>query len=376
MELIGKLQNLFSHASPEFRRRLIYTFGFLFTFNIFIWVYALFFTKNYPILLGLITLAYGLGLRHAVDADHIAAIDNSTRKLMQDGKRPVGVGFFFSLGHSTIVILLSILVAFSANFIKNNLPALKSTGALIGTSVSGFFLLMIGLINLIVLIDIFKIWKRVSNGGTYDEDEIQNYLNNRGFLAKFFKPLLKAIGNSWNMYFIGFLFGLGFDTASEVGILSISAATGMNGIPVLDLLILPLAFTAGMALIDTIDGILMLGAYGWAYIKPIRKLYYNMNITFISVVIALFIGGVESLQVVSSQLNFSGPFFIFINKLDFGNLGYIIIAIFVISWIISISIYKIGSYDRLGNTLKENRQKNRKIEKRSNTKRGKHEKSF
>lgn len=348
MQLIEKLLNIFKKSSPDLRKRLFGIFAFLALFNGSVWLYTLFTCYRFPVMLGLVTLAYGLGLRHAVDADHIAAIDNTTRKLMQDGKRPVGVGFFFSLGHSTIVVILSILVAISAAFVKNNLPAFKSAGAIIGTSVSGFFLLMIGIINLIVLIDIFRMWRKVvKREGKYKNLSVEEHLNKRGVTTRFLKPFLKIVSNSWNMYFVGFLFGLGFDTASEVGLLSISAATGASGMPIVDIILLPLAFTAGMSLIDTMDGILMLGAYGWACIKPIRKLYYNMNITFISVIIALFIGSIEAMQVIFSQLRLTGGFFDFINNLDFGNLGYIIIATFVLSWVLSIGIYKYKKYDLL-----------------------------
>ncbi len=297
------------------------------------------------VFLGLIVLAYGLGLRHAVDADHIAVIDNTTRKLMQEGKRPVAVGFFFSLGHSTIVILLSILAAVSAAFVKNHLPEVQHVGTVIGTAISSGFLLMIGIINLLVLIDIVKIWKSVTSGGEYDEVELYEYLNNRGLVARILKPFLRSVTSSWHMYTVGLLFGLGFDTASEVALLSISAATGANGLPFIAILVLPLAFTAGMSLIDTLDGILMLGAYGWAYFKPIRKLYYNMNITFLSVVIALFIGGIEGIQVLSIEFKLNGRFFEIVKNIDFANLGYIIIGTFIASWLFSLMYYKYKKYD-------------------------------
>jgi high-affinity nickel-transport protein len=346
MSFARKFFAIFQNASPDLRKRLLYIFALLTLFNGSVWLYALFTWHKFPLMLGLVTLAYGLGLRHAVDIDHIAAIDNTTRKLMQDGKRPVGVGFFFSMGHATIVVILSVLVAFSAAFVKQNLPAFQSAGALIGTSVSGFFLLTIGIINLIVLLDIFKTWKLVTKKkGKYKDLTIEEHLNKRGVTTRLLKPFLRAVSNSWNMYIVGFLFGLGFDTAGEVGLLSISAATGASGMPIGNIILLPLAFTAGMSLIDTLDGILMLGAYGWAYVKPIRKLYYNMNITFISVIIALFIGGIETMQVIFSQLKLGDGFFDFINNLDFGNLGYLIIAVFIVSWILSIGIYKFKKYD-------------------------------
>ena len=348
MEFIKKLSSILQKASPEVRKRLLGIFIILAVFNGFVWIYALFVAHKFPVMLGLVILAYGLGLRHAVDADHIAAIDNTTRKLMQDGQRPVGVGFFFSLGHSTIVVLLSILVAISAAFVKNNLPAFQNAGVVIGTSVSGFFLIMIGIINLIVLIDMFGMWKKVvKKKGNYKNFSLEEHLDKRGVTTRMLKPFLKVVTRSWNMYIVGFLFGLGFDTASEVGLLSISAATGASGMPIENIILIPLAFTAGMSLIDTLDGILMLSAYGWAYIKPIRKLYYNMNITFISVIIALFIGSIEAMQVIFSLFKFRGGFFEFIKNLDFGNLGYIIIVTFIASWLLSLGIYKFKKYDLL-----------------------------
>ncbi len=348
MYFFKKLSIIFKKASPELKRRLFIISGFLLIFNGFVLIYTLITWHFYPVMLGLVALAYGLGLRHAVDADHIAVIDNTTRKLMHDGQKPVAVGFFFSLGHSTIVILLSILVAFSANFVKHNLPAFQHVGSLIGTTISGFFLILIGIINLIVLIDIYGMWRNVIKKKVdYTKVSVDDQLDKRGVTTQILKPFLKTVSHSWNMYIVGFLFGLGFDTASEVGLLSISAATGATGMPIGNIILLPIAFTAGMTLIDTLDGILMLGAYGWAYLKPVRKLYYNLHITFISVVIALFIGSIEAMQVIFSQLQLKGGFYDFIRHLDFGDLGYIIIATFILSWLISIGIYKFKKYDLL-----------------------------
>jgi high-affinity nickel-transport protein len=319
----------------------------LFLLNILVWSLSLIYTKSYPFLLGLITLAYGLGLRHGVDADHIAAIDNTTRKLLQDGKKPLAVGLFFSLGHSTIVIVLSLLVAFSSSFIINNLPFLKQTGSIIGASISSIFLLIIGIINLLIFIDLYKIWRHVIKGGFFHESHIDNHLHNRGLIAKFLKPLLKSISNSWNMYPVGLLFGLGFDTASEVALLSLSAVNGANNLPAICIILLPLAFTAGMTLVDTLDGILMLGAYGWAYIRPVRKLYYNLNITFISVIVALFIGSIEGLQVIGGQIGNKRGIFWLVNQIEFNYLGYVIIGAFIISWLFSALIYRLKKYDSI-----------------------------
>ncbi len=348
MNFLNRLFTSIFHTSPQIRKRFITMIIVLAGFNGIVWVFVLLASRSYPLLLGLAVLSYGFGLRHAVDADHIAAIDSTTRKLMQDGKRPVAVGFFFSLGHSVVVIVLSMLVAVSVSFVQHNLPFFKETGSLIGTSVSAVFLLIIGVINLIVLLEVINTWRKVVNGKKQvHEKKLDEFLDNRGLLTGLLKPLLKLVNNSWNMFLIGLLFGLGFDTASEIGLLSISAITATKGIPVWYIVLLPLVFTAGMTLVDTLDGILMLGAYGWAYVKPIRKLYYNMNITFVSVFIALFIGGIEILQLFISKLHLRGNLFSYIKMLDFGNLGYVIIGIFLFSWIFSAVFYKAKGFDRL-----------------------------
>jgi high-affinity nickel-transport protein len=347
MKVLKRFASVYRQTPPAFRKRIIILFSTLGILNIGIWFITLISAQSYPPLFGLVTLAYGFGLRHAVDADHIAAIDNTTRKLMQDGKRPVGVGFFFSLGHSTVVIALTLLVAVSASYVKYNLPFFQATGTYIGATVSSIFLLLIGIINFIALIEIIALWRKVKNGSKYDDKMLHTHLNNRGILARILKPLLTSVSNSWSMYPIGLLFGLGFDTASEVGLLSISAATGASMLPIEYILLLPLAFTAGMSLIDTLDGILMLGAYGWSYIKPIRKLYYNISITFISVVIALFIGGIQGLRLISEKTGIDTGIFTFVNKLDFEYLGFITIGIFAACWTVSALIYKLKKYDLL-----------------------------
>jgi high-affinity nickel-transport protein len=315
--------------------------------NLGTWLAIALASVRYPILLGLGLTAYGFGLRHAVDPDHIAAIDNTTRKLMQDGKRPVAVGFFFSLGHSTVVLLSSVLVAVSAAFVKTNLPTLQSVGAVIGTSVSGLFLLVVAAINIVVLLEIVSTWKRAVSDGGYDDRTLDEYLANRGLLARMLRPLLRVVEDSWTMYPIGFLFGLGFDTASEVGLLSIAAVTGASGMPIGFILLLPLLFVAGMSLVDTTDGVAMLGAYSWAFLRPIRKLYYNVTITSVSVVVALFIGGLEVLQVIGSELHASGAFWDAVQGVSFANLGFYIIGLFMASWLVSVVVYKTRRIDDL-----------------------------
>jgi high-affinity nickel-transport protein len=344
--MLSTARRLFG-TSAELRRRIFRLYAFLIAFNVAAWGLVLVASLSYPILLPTALLAYSFGLRHAVDADHIAAIDNSTRKLMQDGKRPVAVGLFFSLGHSTIVVGLSIVIAVSAAFVSD-VPTLRSVGGVIGTTVSASFLLLIGLINLVVLVDIYRMFRRVSTGGAYDEESLEDYLSNRGLLARLFRPALKAIRESWHMYPLGVLFGLGFDTASEVALLGLAATSGASHLPISLIVLLPAVFAAGMSLVDATDGVLMLGAYGWAYVKPIRKLYYNLNITLVSVLIAFFIGGLEAMSVIGSELGFTGGAWGFADRLDMGMLGVAIVALFVGSWVVSTLVYRWKRYDERG----------------------------
>ncbi len=255
------------------RGRVIGIYAVLLAFNLAAWLWAVLAFHDYPVLLGTAFLAYSFGLRHAVDADHIAAIDNVTRKLMQEGQRPVAVGFFFSLGHSTIVVLASVAIAATATAFKTRIDALHSIGGIIGTAVSATFLLAIAVMNSIILGTVWRTFQRVRRGGRYDEEDLNLLLSGRGPLSRLFRPLFRLIRRSWHMYPLGFLFGLGFDTATEVGLLGISAAGAAHGMSVWSILVFPALFTAGMSLIDTTDSVLMLGAYGWAFVKPIRDLY-------------------------------------------------------------------------------------------------------
>jgi nickel/cobalt transporter (NiCoT) family protein len=341
------------------RGRAVTLYAFLLGFNLVVWALTLLASIHFPVVLGIAAIAYGFGLRHAVDPDHIAAIDNTTRKLMQGGQRPVGVGFFFSLGHSTIVILLSVGLAFATTYIKTNLPQFKATGSIIGTSMSALFLIIIGTINLVVLVDVYRQFRKVRAGEKYEDQSLDDSLANRGLLARLFRPALRLVDRSWKMYPVGVLFGLGFDTASEVGLLAITAGFGASGqIPAIYIVLFPLLFTAGMSLVDTTDGVLMLGAYGWAFVKPIRKLYYNLNITAVSVAVALVIGTIEALQVIGAQTGGitgsgntqtgNGPFWSFVNNLDISRLGYVIIGIFVVSWIASTAYYRARRLDEVG----------------------------
>lgn len=304
---VSALAHVFSDSSTNVRGKVIGIYTFLIGLNILVWLLSFIVFHNSLVLLGTAVAAYTFGLRHAVDADHISAIDNVTRKLMQENKKPVAVGFFFSPGHSTIVVALSVVVAITAAVV-NNFDTLKNIGGLIGTTVSALFLFAIAIINILVLWEIFQTFQRVKRGEGYNEQTLEEFLNQRGLMARFFRPLLRMTDRSWKMYPIGVLFGLGFDTATEVGLLGIAAAAGTKGLPIWSILLFPALFTAGMCLIDSTNSILMLGAYGWAFVKPVRKLYYNLNITLVSVIVALVVGTLEVFSIIGSQLNLNGGF--------------------------------------------------------------------
>lgn len=306
-------------------------------------------SRDYPILLATGVLAYSFGLRHGVDADHIAAIDNATRKLMQDGQRPAAAGLFFSLGHSTIVVLLSLAIAISSAVIAQ-VPTLQLIGGLVGTGVSAAFLLGIGLVNLVVLVELYRVFRRVIAGGAYDEQTLEEFLAGRGLLNRLLRPLLRLVRRSWQLYPIGVLFGLGFDTATEVALLGLAAAGGAQQLPIWTILLLPALFAAGMTLVDATDGILMLGAYGWAFVKPIRKLYYNLTITLVSVIVAFIIGGLEVLDIVASEARLSGGIWDLAGGLDFELMGFLIIGVFVASWVVSSLVYRWRGFERLSVT--------------------------
>jgi nickel/cobalt transporter (NiCoT) family protein len=341
---------VFDDAEANLRAKIVAIYVLLTGATVIAWGLALIAFATRPLLLGTALLAYTFGLRHAVDADHISAIDNVTRKLMQEGKRPVGVGFFFSLGHSTIVVGLSIAIAVAATVLDHALPSLAAVGSVVGTSMSAAFLYVVALLNVLVFVEIAATFRRVRRGEPYSEQTLEAFLADRGLMGRFFKPLLRIVSRSWQMYPIGVLFGLGFDTATEVGLLGIAAVEGTKGLPIYDILLFPLLFTVGMSLLDTTDGILMLGAYGWAFVKPVRKMYYNMTITLVSVLVALLVGTVEVLSVIGGRLSLHGPFWERIGGLsdNFGFLGFAIVGVFVAAWVLSTLIYSVRGYDRIG----------------------------
>lgn len=347
------IQGIFDDRPDDMRGKLVGIYVLLVTVNVVAWVWALVIFRQYPVLLGTALLAYGFGLRHAVDADHIAAIDNVTRKLMQEGKRPVGVGFFFSLGHSTIVVLASVAIPATATAFKDRFDSFQSVGSVVGTLVSSLFLLVIAIINITVFVAVYRTFRRVKAGAPYVEEDLNVLLAGRGLLARLFRPMFRLIRRSWHMYPLGFLFGLGFDTATEVGLLGISAVQASQGLSIWSILVFPTLFAAGMSLVDTTDSILMLGAYGWAFVKPIRKLYYNMTTTFISVVVALLVGGIEAFGLARGSFGLRGRFWDGVDTLNGRSdvLGYLVVAVFVATWVPAVIIYRARGYNRFESTL-------------------------
>ena len=349
--MLGIASGVLNKGGADLQRRLIAIYAVLIGGNVLVGLWAFVALSDRVVMLGTALLAYTFGLRHAVDADHIAAIDNVTRKLMQQGQRPVGVGFFFALGHSTVVVALSVGVAFAASELTSRFDSMKAVGGIISASASALFLFAVACVNVLVLVSVYRTFQAVKRGEPFAADDFDILLNSRGFLARIFRPLFRLVTKSWHMLAIGFLFGLGFDTATEVALFGISSTQAANGMSFSSIMVFPALFTAGMSLVDTTDGVLMLGAYGWAFMKPIRKLYYNMTITAVSVVVAVVIGGLETLNLIGDQLGLTdgGGFWGTIGGVNdnFGILGYVIIGIFVLSWGGSVLFYKFKRYDEL-----------------------------
>ncbi|MFI4984581.1 MAG: HoxN/HupN/NixA family nickel/cobalt transporter [Solirubrobacterales bacterium] len=295
--------------------------------------------------LGLGITAYTLGLRHAFDADHISAIDNTTRKLMADGKRPLGVGFFFSLGHSTVVFALSLMFAAGlralAGQVRNHGSTLHEVTGLVGTSVSGLFLLLIAACNIAILAEIVRVVRRMHRG-PLDEAELERQLERRGPMNRLYARFTRAVGASWQMYPVGVLFGLGFDTATEVALLLLAAGAATSGLPFYAILCLPVLFAAGMSLLDTIDGSFMSFAYAWAFSRPVRRIYYNLVVTTLSIAVALIVGAVELLSVLAAQLSLSGGIWDAVGGLDLNTVGLAIVGLFAIAWIGALAIWRFG----------------------------------
>ena len=295
--------------------------------------------------IGLGLVAYTLGMRHAFDADHIAAIDNTTRKLMADGQRPVSVGFWFSLGHSTIVFVLVVLLAVGIRAIAGQVTdegsLLQQITGVVGVAVSGTFLMIIGMLNLVVLIGIIRVFRRM-RAGAYDDAALEAQLNSRGFLNRILSGVTRAVREPWHMYPVGVLFGLGFDTATEIGLLVLAGGAAAFSLPWYAILTLPILFAAGMSLLDTTDGVLMNFAYGWAFAKPVRKVYYNITVTALSVAVALVIGGVELTSILVDQAGITSGPLAAIAGIDLAHVGYGIVAFFVLAWLVSIAVWRYG----------------------------------
>jgi high-affinity nickel-transport protein len=336
------LKKAVDDASSEQRTKIVAIYVLLLAINAAAWTWAVMALSDRPALLGTAVLAYLLGLRHAVDADHIASIDNVVRKLMQEGKRPVSVGLFFSLGHSLAVTLAVAAIAGTAFALEGRLHPFKVVGSIIGTGASAFFLLAIAVINLVILRSVWQSFRRARRGEPVNDHELDLLLSGRGLLARLFRPLFRMVSRSWQMLPVGFLFGLGFDTATEISLFTVAASQASGGLSFGTVMIFPTLFTAGMTLVDTSDSVLMVGAYGWAFLNPIRKIWYNLTITAISVVVALMIGGIEALNLIVGKIGLAGSFWDLVGDLNQGlaHFGYLVVGVFILSWAVSYLIYR------------------------------------
>jgi high-affinity nickel-transport protein len=307
--------------------------------------------KAFGVALGV--TAYVLGMRHAFDADHIAAIDNTTRKLVAEDKKPLSVGFWFSLGHSSIVFALCLLLALGvrslAGQVEDESSRLQQVTGLFGVTVSGIFLILLGIVNLVSLLAILKVWRRMRSG-EFDESELEHHLDHRGLMNRILRPVMKAVRQPRHMYPVGLLFGLGFDTATEISLLVLAGASAAVALPWYAILVLPVLFAAGMSLLDSADGVFMNFAYGWAFARPVRKVYYNITITGLSVAVALIIGVIEIDSIVVDKLDIrSGPLHA-LGTLSLDNVGYIIVALFVATWAVALTWWKVGRVEERWST--------------------------
>lgn len=333
----------YSVARPvQGRFRPITLCAFLGAVNVIVWLWAWSAFADHPVLLGTAFLAWVFGLRHAVDADHIAAIDNVVRKLIQEGQRPVTAGFFFSLGHSTVVVAASAAVAATSAALHQQFEGFRAIGGVIGTAVSASFLFAIAMINLFILRGVWRSFRQVRRGGALDAKAFDTLLAGSGLLARLARPLFAAVRRTWHMYPLGFLFGLGFDTATEIALLVLAGGAVAGGLPFYAILCLPVLFAAGMCLLDTIDGSFMNFAYGWAFSRPVRKVYYNLVITGLSVAVALFIGTFELLSILGNELNLSGGIWDLTAKFNLNRAGFFIVGLFVITWVVALGVWRFG----------------------------------
>jgi high-affinity nickel-transport protein len=346
--MLTHLKMAVDDAALNSRARIIALYAFLILLNVLAWIWAIVALSDRPALLGTALLAYVLGLRHAVDADHIATIDNVVRKLMQEGKRPLAVGLFFSFGHSFSIAIAVAAITAATFALKDRFHEFHAVGSIIGTATSAFFLLAIAVINLVILRSVWQSFKRARRGEDVGEQELDLLLSGRGLLSRMFRPLFRMVTASWQMFAIGLLFGLGFDTATEISLFSVAAGQASGGLSFATVMIFPALFTAGMTLVDTTDSVLMVGAYGWAFLNPIRKLWYNLTITAISVVVAVLIGGIEALGLIVDKLKLEGPFWDRISGLNesLANFGYLVVGVFLASWVLSFLIYRWQGLER------------------------------
>ena len=329
----------------QHRYKFMLLYSVLIAYNLVAWEELFRLSHVDAALFPLGVLAFVLGLKHAADADHIAAIDNTTRKLMNDGQKPIGVGLYFSMGHSTVVFILAMGLAIASGVMQHDIHAVEHLSGIIGTGISAAFLYFIAVLNLVVLKGIYDVFRQMRRQ-TFDYRQVEEILAKQGFMNRYFGRLFATIRKSSQMYYVGFLFGLGFDTASEMIVISMAAVAATHHMPLEYIVILPVLFAGGMTLVDTTDGVLMLSAYQWAFQNPIRKVYYNMVITTISVGIALIVGTIELLQVVSSEMLWKGSFWYTIQTLSFGKIGFVIIGVLLISWFLAIMMYYLKGYDQ------------------------------
>jgi len=339
--MLSYLKLAVDDGSAASRTRIVSLYAFLLAMNCLAWTWAILALSDRPTLLGTAFLGYVLGLRHAVDADHIATIDNVVRKLMQDGKRPLAVGLFFALGHSLSIALAVAGIAAAAFALQGRFQEFKAVGSIIGTAASAFFLLTIAVINLVILRSVWHSFKRARRGESVGDHELNLLLSGRGLLARILRPLFRMVTASWQMFAIGLLFGLGFDTATEISLFTVAAGQASGGLNFSTVMIFPALFAAGMTLVDTSDSILMVGAYGWAFLNPVRKIWYNLTISAISIVVALMIGGIEALGLIAGKLDLRGSFWGTISGLNesLANFGYLVVGVFLISWAVSFIVY-------------------------------------
>ena len=359
-QAIGRIARLRAMLTPREWRRMLLMFGIIALLHVIgfgIFAVAVVPEHYKGLGIGVAVLAYTLGMRHAFDADHISAIDNTTRKLMHEGQRPLSVGFFFSLGHSTIVMAIGIGIVFAERAVyaavANPDSRLEQFGGVFGTSVSATFLFLIAALNLVILAGIMKVWRSMRRG-EYDEEALDAQLAQRGLMNRFFGRWMRTIRKPWQIYPVGVVFGLGFDTATEVALLATTALLASQHVPWYAIMALPVLFTAGMTLFDTIDGCFMNLAYGWAFLNPVRKVYYNLTITGLSVGICLFIGSVEALGLLGQELHLSGSFWHAVSGFNINRAGFVIVGLFVVTWLAAMAVWRFGRIEeKWGSALRD-----------------------